>query len=289
MASTSFEPAKPNKLPNSVSCLKPIILEELKRYGNSGDGGYLLPASRVSEIDGVISFGLANDWSLEKELSNIRPGIPIHVYDHTVGEAVFRQEVKSALRDIAVGVGKLCLFKTSISGIQTRLHTYRRRQAVYRDYKEFFPARAKHFEQRVFNRHEKHVDATIEDIFARLQGKAHLFLKMDIEGGEYRMIPQILQHANSIDLLVIEFHDTDPLRELFLRLVKEILVSFEIFHIHGNNCGSCAPDGLPELLEISFLNRNFLHGSYGRRDRLPIAGLDTPNDPSKADLPLIFS
>lgn len=279
---------KPGILPASLSYLNPLIVEELTRYGNRGDGGYLLPPSRLKQIDGVISFGLSDDWSIEKDISRIRPDVPIHAYDHTVGESVFRQDVKSSIKNIAFGLCKLCLFRTTLSGIMARIKTYQTRQVVYRDYKRFFPARARHYQERVFNRHEKDTDVTIDDVFTRLNGKSRLFLKMDIEGGEYRVIPQILQRVELIDLLVIEFHDTEPRRELFLRQICEILVHFEIIHIHGNNFGGVASDGLPELLEITFLKRKFVPDSLRRRDRLPIQGLDTANNPTKPDLPLVF-
>lgn len=86
----------------------------------------------------------------------------------------------------------------------------------------------------------------------------------------------------------IEFHDTDPLRDLFLKQIHDILIHFEIIHIHGNNFGGVASDGLPELLEITFLNRKFVTDSVRRRDRLPIAGLDVANMPTEPDLPLVF-
>jgi hypothetical protein len=143
--------------------------------------------------------------------------------------------------------------------------------------------------RRVFNRHEKGVDATIDDVFALLKGKSHLFVKMDIDGGEYRVIPQMLTYAELIDLMVIEFHDTDPLRDLFLGQIKQLLAYFEIIHIHGNNYGGSAADGLPEVLEITFRKRKNINYSLRRRDRLPIEGLDMPNDPAKPDLPLIFA
>jgi hypothetical protein len=89
--------------------------------------------------------------------------------------------------------------------------------------------------------------------------------------------------------MVIEFHDTDPLRDIFLRQIRELLVHYEIIHIHGNNYVGSAGDGLPELVEITFLKREFISDTpRRRRDRLPIEGLDMPNDPSKPDLPLVF-
>lgn len=279
---------QPDILPRSLSCLNPVIVEDLRRFGRKGDGGYVLPASHPSRIDGVISFGLSDDWSFEEDLSRLRPDLPIHAYDHTIGEAVFRQKVKSSIKDIIFGLCSLFLLRTTTSELVELIKQYQARRGVYLDYKRFFSERALHYEKRVFNRHEKHTDTTIDNVFSRLKDKSHLLLKMDIEGGEYRLIPQILERSESIDLMVIEFHDTEPLRDLFLRSIHEILAHFDIIHVHGNNWGGVAADGLPEVLEISFLSRKFAHDPHRHRNRLPIEGLDFANDPTKPDLALVW-
>jgi hypothetical protein len=110
---------------------------------------------------------------------------------------------------------------------------------------------------------------------------------MDIEGGEYRVIPQILDYADRIDLMTIEFHETDPLRLVFEQNVKAIETRFDLIHIHGNNIAGAAADGLPDAPEITFLNKRFGTPAVFR-DILPIPGLDRPNDPFRPDLPLHF-
>src|SRR5262245_23867205 len=90
-------------LPRSLACLNPVVVDDLRRYGRNGDGGYLLPASYVNHIDGVISLGVSDDWSFEKDLSKLRPGLTIHAYDHSVGAGIFRQQVKSSFIDILLG------------------------------------------------------------------------------------------------------------------------------------------------------------------------------------------
>jgi Methyltransferase FkbM domain len=287
--STLAANTQPAVLPRSLSCLNPIVVEDLRRYGRERDGGYLLPASRVSEIDGIISLGILDDWSFEEDLSRIRPGIPIHAYDHTVGAAFFRREVSSSLMDILMELREICLLRATTSNLNKLIERYQERRAVYSGYRQFFPKRAVHYEQRVFNRREVGWDATIDDIFARLKGKSHLLLKMDIEGAEYRVLPQILERSEYVDLLVIEFHDTEPLRDLFLKHIHEILAHFQIIHVHSNNNAGAAPDGLPEALEISFLSRKFPLDPRQRRNRLPIEGLDMANEAARPDLPpLIF-
>ena len=86
---------------------------------------------------------------------------------------------------------------------------------------------------------------------------------------------------------MIEFHDTDPLRAVFESQVRGLLDRFVIIHLHGNNITGSAADGLPDVLEITFFSKRF--PTTGRhRDRLPLPGLDQPNDPLKPDLALRF-
>jgi hypothetical protein len=80
-------------LPEQLSFLNPHIVDDLARYGNRRDGGYVLPQSILGQIDAILSFGLSTDWSLEEELAAGHPERLIHVYDHTVGARTFRRSL----------------------------------------------------------------------------------------------------------------------------------------------------------------------------------------------------
>jgi Methyltransferase FkbM domain len=261
-------------LPARLSYLRPHAVTDLVRRGNAKDGGYVLPFAPLAGLDALVSFGLATDWSLEEDLHRANPALKIHVYDHSVGAKSFRRALKNAIVKFASG-------RISWGELRSRYRTDW-------GYRRFFVGTRMHFRERVFNRRDNANDATIETVFQRLGEARHVFLKMDIEGAEYRVIPQILAHAERIDLLTIEFHDTDPLRAVFEAQVRAILEHFDIVHLHGNNIAGIAADGLPDCLEITFLSKRFpITGSL--RDRLPIEGLDYPNNPHAPDLPLRFS
>jgi hypothetical protein len=261
-------------LPPELGFLNPVSISDLTRFGSTGDGGYLLPAGRIELIDGVVSFGLCYDWSFEEDVAARRPGIPIQVYDHTAGEPTLR-------RNVMAGAAKLLMGKIGFAELAARMRRYGA-------YGTFFAGQHQHFRERIFNRAELPIDATIDRVFERMAGKNNLLLKMDIEGGEYRVIPQILEYADRIDLLAIEFHNTDPYRDVFVKQTQAILAHFEVIHIHGNNYSGCAADGLPEDVEICFMKRRDV-APAPRRNRLPLSGLDYPCDPTRPDLPLVFS
>ncbi|HXS42872.1 MAG TPA: FkbM family methyltransferase [Stellaceae bacterium] len=260
-------------LPANLAYLRPHIVPDLARYGQAQDGGYVLPSSALARIDAVLSFGLSTDWSLEQELCRANGALTVQVYDHSVGAKTYRRSLKNAALKFLVG-------KASLAEL-------RRRWRTDVGYRRFFTGTRTHFRERVFNRRDHGNDATIEAIFGRIGAASHIFLKMDIEGAEYRVLPQILARADRIDLMTIEFHDTDPLRSVFEAQVTAALDRFHIVHLHGNNIAGRAADGLPDCLEITFLNRRFAT-SGDLRARLPVEGLDFPNDPGTPDLAFRF-
>ena len=159
------------------------------------------------------------------------------------------------------------------------------RLALY--YLRFFSGNVKHYQQRIHNRKDLVLDATIEEVFARTNSEK-LFIKMDIEGSEYRVIGDLLNYSSRILGMVIEFHDTDPLRETFVSCVKKLLKKYEIAHIHGNNFGPISIDNVPESMEITFIRKEFVLYS-GRRAKLPIPDVDRPNTLTNPDFCILFN
>jgi len=262
------------RLPPELNYLQPRVYPDLVRIGSFCDGGYLVPRSALSGLDAVLSFGVSVDWNFEKQLRDMRPGIDVHCYDHTVSAWLFAKSFAKGILNLLQGRG--------------HLPEIARRIGVWRDYPRFFRERTVHFRERVFNRDQHENDATIDRIFARIPGRRHVLVKADIEGGEYRIIPDLLRYVEVIDVLVVEFHDTDPLRLVFERQVGLLLEHFAVAHLHGNNYGGRSVDGLPDALEMTFVNKR-LGVPTERRDRLPIPALDSPCDPGSAEMDLQFS
>ena len=57
-----------------------------------------------------------------------------------------------------------------------------------------------------------------------------IFIKMDIEGSEYRLLDDILKYASDISGLVIEFHDVDLHQERILNFIQKLPLT--LVHIH---------------------------------------------------------
>lgn len=114
-------------------------------------------------------------------------------------------------------------------------------------------------------------------------------LKMDVEGAEYDALSfgerGTLSEATQI---IVEFHwifnNTEKLKAVLKRLDE---IGFKIVHVHGNNHGGYRY-GLPETVEVTFVNTAFVAVGDRFIGVLPIPGVDFPNDPNKPDYAIHF-
>lgn len=256
-----------------LSFLAPYAAEDLIRVGKANDGGYVLPDWLVKESDFLGSFGLNNDWSFDEQFRQLNPTAVIHGYDHSISERVFA--IRLAKSVVKVGLGRARPGDVS-EGFST-----------LRSYRQFFQGTAQHFPQRIFNRLDTPRDVTLKEVLERTSARKSL-LKIDIEGCEYRIVDDVIRSADRILGLVIEFHDTEPLRHVFVDSVKKLQEHFGIVHLHANNAVGVAADGLPELLEVTFVQKSRIPTSE-KRAILPLAGIDWPNMPNLPEYGLRFA
>ena len=255
-----------------ISGLRPVACDSLVRMGSANDGGYVVPLSAVKAANVLLSFGLSHNWTFERDFKRLNPAVLIHCYDHTVS---FQTTIEYSVRQLLISILRF-------SG------TALRRAAAWLDYPIFFRGNVIHFKTRVWPDRQQE-SATIDDIFGRLPPESRVFVKMDIEGSEYRVLDDLLRHADTIEAIAIEFHDIDMLVQRFNELTEKIKEKFHIVHIHANNHMGVTPCNFPIALEVSFLNRrNF--ASIPERSLLeyPVPGLDQPNNPRSPDIKLNF-
>ena len=259
-------------VPPSLSWLAPVEVENLIRVGGESDGGYVVPRELICDADALISMGLGPNWEFEKVVRVLNPTIRVQVYDHTVSEKVFA-------RQYILGIAAFLTGKLSGEKLQSR----RRR---LRDYRTFFGREATHFRERIHDRRDSE-SVDITTVFARA-GEGPVFVKMDIEGAEYRVLEDVVSHADQILGMAIEFHDIGPLRLVFERVMEIVRDRFEIVHVHANNFTPTYRDGFPEAIEITVMRKDLVRGTQ-RRKELPLPELDRPNDPGSPDYHLTFA
>jgi FkbM family methyltransferase len=259
-------------IPSQLNFLAPTIFDDLIRLGGNNDGGYIVPKLILKETAFLISMGINDNWTFDAHFLSLNPNLKIHAYDHTISNNTF-------IKKIVVSVVKLFLGQSNFKEVLRRI-------ILWRSYNNFFTGNVKLFRERIHNRKDNNQDTTIQTIFDRANSNK-VFVKMDIEGSEYRVIDDLLKHSAKIVGMVIEFHDTDPLRLIFNNTVRKLQEYYEIAHVHANNYGPVALDGVPEALEITFVRKEFCTHT-DKRSNLPIKDLDEPDDPTKADYALTF-
>jgi hypothetical protein len=259
-------------MPASLNFMAPLVDDTLCRVGGSHDGGYVIPRSMVDEAEVLVSMGVSENWSFDEQFLRLHPGLRIHAYDHTISRVAF-------VRRVGIGVVKMLLGIVSAGEVARRVR-------LLRAYRAFFTGAVIHFQERIHDRIDRRRDATLDKVFART-GSASVFLKIDIEGCEYRIIDAILRHADRVVGMVIEFHETQRSRALFAASIRKLQAHFSIVHLHANNYGGVAPDGLPDVLEVTFVPTPGRPGGAQRRT-LPVPSVDAPNNPHRSDYALAF-
>lgn len=260
-------------LPPELHWLAPLEVDGLIRVGGDEDGGYVVPRRMIEDTDALISMGIGFNWEFERHFRALQPKARIQAYDHTVSDRSFHKH-------LILGIAGLLTGQVSLSEV-----SHRRR--ILRDFRRFFADEATHFRSRIHNRIDGPMDVDIATVFARA-GAGRKFVKMDIEGTEYRVLDDVLARADELVGMIVEFHDTDPLRPVFVRAMEHILREFELVHLHANNWSATAVDGLPEVLEVTFAKRQYCEGTK-RRTALPLEGLDHPNRADAPDYRLEFA
>ncbi len=122
----------------------------------------------------------------------------------------------------------------------------------------------------------------------------NIFLKMDIEGGEYPWLLQIDEtQLNKFKQIVIEFHGITNngwgcnYNDKVTCLAK-LSKTHYIVHAHGNNHGPVL-NNIPDVIELTYINKNYFNSVPELNTQpLPINNLDFSNSLGNPDINLNF-
>lgn len=244
------------QLPDNLSWLKPWEVE-LVRIGNPGDGGYLVPQAVIDKSDALLSMGLGENWTFDEHWKDLKPNDPIHMYDGTVTKASLPEQAwQWPDRDL---------------------------NSMYEKFFNCTPG-VKHYVEMIGN---GRTDTNLETCIQRLDAK-NIFLKMDIEGGEYTLIDDLIRFKDNIVCMATEMHGVNTQRNLFRDSVDKICSEYVIVHVHGNvGVPPYGPEGLTDALEITFLRKD-LCNSRTQRNELHIPHLDYGNHFGVFDIEYFF-
>ena len=120
----------------------------------------------------------------------------------------------------------------------------------------------------------------------------NIFLKMDIEGGEYDWLLHIFEsQLNKFKQIVIEFHgitnngwncDYNTKVNCLAKLSK----THYLVHAHGNNWAH-EINNIPDVIELTYIRKNYFNSVPELNTQsLPIPNLDFPNNENRQELDL---
>jgi len=287
--------AEEKDLQNSLQAFKPKFLDDLIRVGRAFDGGYLVNERAIRLSRYLLSFGVNYDWSFEADFRKRKLDAQILCFDHSVSKDVLRGNISDALNQIFSVRFILAALSLNVRDVRRRFHALKCSIRLYSDFSSFFSSESVRFFSKGVSDEKSPQFLTIGEVFQMIPAdqlvENSVFVKMDIEQSEFRVLPDLVKFGKYLTGLVIEFHDLDRLWPNFVDLMNQLKANFEITHVHGNNFSELIPNSsTPKVLEVTFLKRSLIRDDEPPREAVvyPIPGMDQPNDRSKEDYPLYF-
>ena len=196
----------------------------LERIGKENDGGYLINSEAILKSDYLLSFGIFDDWSFEKNFIKYNKSAKIFCYDDIISfNFIFIRSIKKIILD---------LIKFKFKNIFRNFYNII-------DY-IFINQKIKFYKKKI----------TTGDIQEIIKNLDKVFLKIDIEGSEYDILEDILKVQNKMSALIIEFHDIDKNRAVIENFIQRL--ELNLTHIHPNNYGKLDKNNDPTIIELSF-------------------------------------
>ena len=265
-------------LPKEYNFLIPLTPKSLVRMGVKKDGGYVVNEELINKSRTLVSFGMGNEFSFEKEflVKDIRN--KVFIYDFSINHFHYLKELLKNIR-------RILKFKRNLNHLKKWFLEY------FYFTKFTLMKKVNFFSRKVTSKINSKEEVNLNQIFESpiLLNEKNITLKIDIEGSEYDIIDDILYYEKQINQLIIEYHDTHLRKEEFFENILKLKKYFEINHLHPNNFNKLNQDGFSINIEITFSNKRQNAYKGIKRYSFPIPNLDYPNDPTKPDLAINFN
>ena len=124
----------------------------------------------------------------------------------------------------------------------------------------------------------------------------NIFLKIDIEGGEYPWLLSLEEsQLSKFKQIVIEFHGITEEGVHWganyddkIKCLEKLSKTHYIIHAHGNNCAPVF-NNIPDVIELTYVNKNYFDSVPELNTQtFPVAGLDFRNNGGVNDYNLNF-
>lgn len=230
------------QIPEIFKFLKPTPTSKMVHLGNKFDGGYVISSEAITNSNYLVSFGLGYDFSFERDFKNMRTQAKrvtqVDVYDHTVSRPNFL---------------KLVVFKF-ISVLRPSSTRFKNYKIWLHDYREFFKEN-NHLKRKIVNIAKNKTEISAINTIPK-DATDDVFLKIDIEGGEYDVLEALINIFPRITGMAIEFHNVSTNFKDFECLIKKLQEKHNLIYVHANNYSDLSSVGIPEVLEISFIRKD---------------------------------
>jgi hypothetical protein len=118
----------------------------------------------------------------------------------------------------------------------------------------------------------------------------NIFLKLDIEGGEYEVLSCLSENQiKNFKQIVIELHNCYT--EQSLDIVKKLFIHHTLIHIHGNNCCQLIDFHnikVPPVIELTLVRNSEIKNEIKKNTQPIPTELDFPNLKNRPDIQLNY-
>jgi hypothetical protein len=247
--------------------IRPHAYSNLVRIGSEGDGGYLLPEDAIKDITCCISFGIGYNHEFESHLQKEIKHLRVAGFDYSVGVLYF-------CRLAINGFLKLFLLKGS-------WNEFKERSKRFLSFLNFWVINNNNRHRRI-----KISKSNVLDIVNSFEGEISL-LKIDIEGSEWEIFPEIDNRLENVACMIIEFHEVSKNLAQLKKIVKKLEQTHSLAHLHINNFSPPVNIGVPDFIEITFVQKKY-QKTDTMRNELPLINLDKKTMPNLDDFSIIF-
>lgn len=281
--------------------LHPVYLNDLIRIGSESDGGYVISKQQVQKTNLLLSFGISDNWTFEEDFLKKNEECKLNSEERCMLYAFDRSVTPFGIfRGLLYQMAGVIIFALCFNFKRVKFHSrmcYYSVNSMFHksrdEFNNFFKEEHHVFIPKYLGQKDDKTFVRFDTFLTKLPDKPNdlsIFIKMDIEGWEYKTLSQILPFVDKVNGVIVEFHKLHICGKEFDDVIDLLSGHFYIAHVHANNtCGLIEGTDLPILLEITFINKNLVPDSNMRStQKYPIEGLDFPNIKKRNDIPLNF-
>lgn len=203
--------------------------KDLIRVGSIHDGGYVTSQKAVLASEFLLSGGISFNPEFELDFHHINPNSDMILIDGSISPLHF-------------------LLGPFVRKFTGKSFT----RALLRTGEYFYIKRRSRFLKEYITK-KKNISYFLKK-FVKTGAKG--YLKLDIEGSEWELLQDIVNYQDCFTAISIEFHDVPSNIKELEKFVRQLDLKIAFIEI---NSGAGFLNGMPKLLEISFIRPEYLN------------------------------